>query len=72
MVIFPFQNPQYRSFNMRKDIARQKQILENLASVRAQLKSSQAQLEKTLSKQNLAGLEEQQQSSSNKNGESFI
>jgi len=41
---------------MRKDnnTTRSRQILEHLAAVRAQLKNSQAQLEKTISKQNLA------------------
>ncbi|KAL7070815.1 hypothetical protein ACQ4LE_009913 [Meloidogyne hapla] len=52
---FNCKNSQYRSFNMRRDnTARSRQILEHLAAVRAQLKNSQAQLEKTISKQNLA------------------
>ncbi|CAK5016123.1 unnamed protein product [Meloidogyne enterolobii] len=53
---FNCKNSQYRSFNMRRDnnTTRSRQILEHLAAVRTQLKNSQAQLEKTISKQNLA------------------
>ena len=56
---------------MRRDTARQKQILEHLAAVRAQLKCSQANLEKTISKQNLAG-EPDEEESSNSKKEAFL
>lgn len=44
---------QYRSFNLRKNTDRQQQILEKLASVRAQLKDRQEKIERTFSNQNL-------------------
>lgn len=56
---FNCRNSQYRSLNLRRDTARQKQILEHLAAVRAQLKNSQAHLERTMSKQNLVGGDEE-------------
>jgi hypothetical protein len=75
---FPFQTGLYRSFNLRRETTRQKKILEHLATVRAQLKDSQAHLEKTMSKQNLASPTEGTsnanygQGSSNNNDDVFL
>ncbi|KAL3067953.1 hypothetical protein niasHT_037943 [Heterodera trifolii] len=54
---FNCRTSQYRSLNLKRDTERQKQILGHLAQVRAQLKNSQVQIERTISEkqqQNLA------------------